>query len=155
LTVIAAIWIVVAIPLLLIYLLTVSLVPEDRTWNLVAACRKCNNEKRDRLTNIEALESLGAPRKKTIYAIGFPTAELAATWAFCMKKTSLTHPLRIAVVSAGPEFGRVGLTFCPGKYDRRALSGHWNRDLARDLDTIQAWINAPNRGREEVLWLPI
>ena len=47
----------------IVYLLTVSLVLEDRTWNLVAACRKCNNEKRDRLTNIEALESLCARNK--------------------------------------------------------------------------------------------
>jgi len=35
-----------------------SFVLEDRTWNLVVACRKCNNEKRDRLTNIEELERL-------------------------------------------------------------------------------------------------
>ena len=32
-----------------------SFVLEDRTWNLVLACRKCNNEKRDRLTNMDAL----------------------------------------------------------------------------------------------------
>jgi hypothetical protein len=35
-----------------------SFVLEDRTWNLVLACRKCNNEKRDRLTNADALERL-------------------------------------------------------------------------------------------------
>jgi hypothetical protein len=35
-----------------------SFVLEDRTWNLVLACRKCNNEKRDRLVNIDALERL-------------------------------------------------------------------------------------------------
>jgi HNH endonuclease len=40
-----------------------SFVLEDRTWNLVAACRKCNNEKRDRLTNITALENLCARNK--------------------------------------------------------------------------------------------
>jgi HNH endonuclease len=40
-----------------------SFVLEDRTWNLVAACRKCNNEKRDRLTNMTALESLCARNK--------------------------------------------------------------------------------------------
>ena len=37
-----------------------SFVLEDRTWNLVLACRKCNNEKRDRLTNMDALERLCA-----------------------------------------------------------------------------------------------
>jgi ADP-ribosyl-[dinitrogen reductase] hydrolase len=56
-----------------------------------------------------------------------------------MKKTSLTHPLQIGAVSAGPEFGRIGITFCPGKYDRHALSGHWDRDLAVDLDAIRIW----------------
>jgi hypothetical protein len=35
-----------------------SFVLEDRTWNLVLACRKCNNHKRDRLTSMEALERL-------------------------------------------------------------------------------------------------
>ncbi len=56
-----------------------------------------------------------------------------------MKKTSLTHPLQIAAVTAGPEFGRVGITFCPGKYDPHAMSGEWDRDLALDLDTVRDW----------------
>src|SRR5262249_44718132 len=37
-----------------------SFVLEDRTWNLVLACRKCNNEKRDRLANTVALRRLCA-----------------------------------------------------------------------------------------------
>ena len=56
-----------------------------------------------------------------------------------MKKTSLTHPLQIAAISAGAAFGRVGITFCPGKYDRQALSGYWDRDLSLDLDAIRDW----------------
>jgi hypothetical protein len=28
--------------------------------------------------------------------------------------------LKIAAISAGPVFGRVGITFCPGKYDLHA-----------------------------------
>ena len=56
-----------------------------------------------------------------------------------MKRTSLTHPLQIAVVSAGPNFGRVGITFCPGKYDRHARTGEWDRDLAPDLDRVRDW----------------
>jgi ADP-ribosyl-[dinitrogen reductase] hydrolase len=55
------------------------------------------------------------------------------------KRTSLTHPLEIAALSAGPTFGRVGITFCPGKYDRHAMSGYWERDLSRDLDAIRDW----------------
>ncbi len=37
-----------------------SFVLEDKTWNLVLTCRNCNNEKRDRLTNADALERLCA-----------------------------------------------------------------------------------------------
>jgi hypothetical protein len=68
------------------------------------------------------------------------TSQLAATFWNCeLKRTSLTHPLQIAVVTAGPEFGRVGITFCPGKYDQHAMSGCWDRDLALDLDTVRDW----------------
>ena len=56
-----------------------------------------------------------------------------------MRRTSLTHPLQIAVVTAGPDFGRVGITFCPGKYDRHAMSGYWDRDLELDLDAVRDW----------------
>ncbi len=56
-----------------------------------------------------------------------------------MKRTSLTHPLEIAAVSAGPALGRVGITFCPGKYDQHAMSGYWDRDLSIDLDAIRNW----------------
>src|SRR5882757_4075523 len=56
-----------------------------------------------------------------------------------MKRTSLTHPLQIAVVTAGSEFGRIGITFCPGKYDPHAMTGESNRDLVLDLDTVRDW----------------
>ena len=54
-------------------------------------------------------------------------------------KTSVDHPLKIAAVSAGPKYGRVGLTLCPGKYDPHGMSGAWDRDLALDLDSIREW----------------
>jgi ADP-ribosyl-[dinitrogen reductase] hydrolase len=54
-------------------------------------------------------------------------------------KTSASHPLQIAAVSAGSKLGRIGLTLCPGKYDPHAMSGAWDRDLARDLDAIHDW----------------
>jgi ADP-ribosyl-[dinitrogen reductase] hydrolase len=54
-------------------------------------------------------------------------------------RTSISHPLQIAVVTAGPEVGRIGITFCPGKYDPHAMTGGWHRDLNRDLDTIRDW----------------
>jgi ADP-ribosyl-[dinitrogen reductase] hydrolase len=56
-----------------------------------------------------------------------------------MKRTSLTHPLQIAGLSVGATIGRVGITFCPGKYDRHAMSGYWDRDLSLDLDAIRDW----------------
>ena len=56
-----------------------------------------------------------------------------------MKRTSLTHPLEIAAISAGTVLGRVGITFCPGKYDQNAMSGYWARDLSIDLDAIRNW----------------
>jgi ADP-ribosyl-[dinitrogen reductase] hydrolase len=61
------------------------------------------------------------------------------TWERAMKRTSLTHPLQIAAISAGPALGRVGVTFCPGKYDEKAMSGYWDRDLDLDLDAIRDW----------------
>jgi ADP-ribosyl-[dinitrogen reductase] hydrolase len=51
----------------------------------------------------------------------------------------LTHPLEIAVVSAAPFLGRVGITFCPGKHDQHAVSGYWDRDLSIDLDAVRDW----------------
>ena len=54
-------------------------------------------------------------------------------------RTSISHPLQIAAVAIGSEFGRIGITFCPGKYDRHAMSGEWDRDLALDLDAVRDW----------------
>src|SRR5262245_43100798 len=54
-------------------------------------------------------------------------------------RTSSSHPLDIATVASGPEFGRIGITFCPGKYDPFGGSGAWDRDLAADLDVICDW----------------
>lgn len=56
-----------------------------------------------------------------------------------MKQTSLTHPLQIVAITAGPGFGRIGITFCPGKYDPAAMSGFWDRDLSLDLDAVRDW----------------
>ena len=44
-----------------------------------------------------------------------------------MTRTSLSHPLQIAAVSAGAGFERKG-------YDRHAATGVWDRDLALDLE---------------------
>lgn len=54
-------------------------------------------------------------------------------------RTSHTHPLEIAEVRASPAHGRIGITFCPGKHDRFAYTGAWERDLGIDLDAIAAW----------------
>jgi hypothetical protein len=52
-----------------------SFVLEDKTWNLVLACRKCNNVKRDRLTNVDAIERLCSRNEKI--AKGYASAESA------------------------------------------------------------------------------
>ena len=56
-----------------------------------------------------------------------------------MKRTSKTHPLQIAAVPAGFGKGAVGITFCPGKKDGKAMTGSWDRDLPTDLDAIRDW----------------
>ncbi|GGC44434.1 hypothetical protein GCM10011371_34830 [Novosphingobium marinum] len=54
-------------------------------------------------------------------------------------RTSTTHPLQIASVRAGDGMGRVGLTFCPGKFQPSAMTGGWERDLALDMTAIAQW----------------
>jgi protein-tyrosine phosphatase len=54
-------------------------------------------------------------------------------------RTSLTHPLQIAEVEAGPGCGLIGVTFAPGKWQADAATGSWRRDLGADLDVIAAW----------------
>lgn len=56
-----------------------------------------------------------------------------------LARTSQSHPLQIAPVRASAAYGRIGITFCPGKHDRFAMTGRWERDLATDLDAIAAW----------------
>ena len=54
-------------------------------------------------------------------------------------KTSVSDPLRIAMVTPDGTQGRIGITLCPGKTDSSAWSGPWARDLDLDLDVIQHW----------------
>lgn len=56
-----------------------------------------------------------------------------------MDRTSTTHPLQIAEIALGSVGAKLGVTFCPGKHQLNAATGHWSRDLAVDLDTIRAW----------------
>ena len=52
-------------------------------------------------------------------------------------KTSVSHPLRADFVEV-PARGRLGMTFAPGKVQPQAASGPWDRDLAADLQRLQA-----------------
>lgn len=54
-------------------------------------------------------------------------------------RTSKSHPLQIAEIAAGADYGMVGLTLCPGKKQMAGLTGSWDRDLVLDLDTVEAW----------------
>ncbi len=53
-------------------------------------------------------------------------------------KTSRSHPLRVDNLAIEGLGGVIGLTFCPGKKQRGALSGDWDRDLAADLEAIRS-----------------
>lgn len=53
-------------------------------------------------------------------------------------KTSETHPLRIDWVKPCNSWGSIGMSFCPGKTQKGALSGDWQRDLAADMQVIRA-----------------
>jgi ADP-ribosyl-[dinitrogen reductase] hydrolase len=54
-------------------------------------------------------------------------------------RSSITNPLGIAELSPAPGFGRIGLTFCPGKKQPASFTGSWDRDLAIDLDAARDW----------------
>ena len=54
-------------------------------------------------------------------------------------RTSLSHPFQIAAVCAGLHFGKIGITFCPGKKQPSAMTGGWDRDLSLDLDAVSDW----------------
>jgi len=50
-------------------------------------------------------------------------------------RTSDTHPLRIAEIEL--DSCKIGLSLCPGKIQFGAMSGNWERDLAKDLMKIK------------------
>ena len=57
----------------------------------------------------------------------------------CKEKNICDPPFADSIRNCWTEFGRVGITFCPGKYDPHSITGAWDRDLATDLDAIRAW----------------
>ena len=54
-------------------------------------------------------------------------------------RNSTSSPLRLASVTPGDGYGRIGITLCPGKRDPAGMTGPWARDLDTDLDAIQRW----------------
>jgi ADP-ribosyl-[dinitrogen reductase] hydrolase len=45
-------------------------------------------------------------------------------------------------VQSAPGYGRIGITFCPGKYQPDAATGVWHRDLNIDLNAIDSELAA-------------
>jgi ADP-ribosyl-[dinitrogen reductase] hydrolase len=45
-------------------------------------------------------------------------------------KTSQDYPLQIDSVSVPDSTGKIGMTFCPGKKQRGAMTGDWHRTPA-------------------------
>ena len=56
-----------------------------------------------------------------------------------MAYTSHTHPLRINDVDIPGVPGTIGITLCPGKVQRDAISGSWKRDLLIDMQVVKSW----------------
>jgi ADP-ribosyl-[dinitrogen reductase] hydrolase len=50
----------------------------------------------------------------------------------------MNSPLRIDAVRM-PTGGEIGMTLCPGKIEKGALSGDWERDLCTDIRVIGEW----------------
>ena len=53
-------------------------------------------------------------------------------------RTSRRHPRQIDTLGPAGQ-GRLGLTFCPGKYDPHAQTGAWDWDLETDLRALTEW----------------
>lgn len=55
-----------------------------------------------------------------------------------MTRTSHSHPISVAwLPTPEPWLGKVGLTFAPGKWQPKAASGSWDRNLALDLARLK------------------
>lgn len=54
-------------------------------------------------------------------------------------RNSDTHPIRIDFVQPDKNWGLIGMSFCPGKKQTDARTGHWDRDLEKDLASIKEW----------------
>ena len=53
-------------------------------------------------------------------------------------KTSSSDPIEIAEIRHPDHPGVIGVTICPGKKAPSTFGGTWDRDLAQDLELIQA-----------------
>lgn len=61
-----------------------------------------------------------------------------------MSRTSASHPIRVDWLPT-PWLGRVGLTFAPGKIQRDAATGSWERDLKADIERLRSEYSADPR----------
>jgi ADP-ribosyl-[dinitrogen reductase] hydrolase len=52
-------------------------------------------------------------------------------------KTSKSHPIRVDWVYIDDQKGKVGVTFCPGKKQKNAMTGSWSRDLDIDMTDLK------------------
>ena len=54
-------------------------------------------------------------------------------------RTSVSDPLRIDEIRVDGISGVIGISFCPGKIQKRAISGSWDRNLATDIEAVRDW----------------
>lgn len=52
-------------------------------------------------------------------------------------KTSTSHPIRVGWVHIDNQCGKIGLTLCPGKKQKYAMTGFWSRDLETDMKDLK------------------
>jgi hypothetical protein len=64
---------------------------------------------------------------------------LASPSDFDTPRTSLSHPLRIDILSVPGTTGLIGMTICPGKKGLSLYGRPWDRDLGIDLQAVRAW----------------
>lgn len=83
--------------------------------------------------SLDGTNFCGADLCGTEFSNEFGPEDLAAMNA---PRTSVTSPIQIAEVQAGPSMGIIGMTICPGKTD---AARRWKRDLCCDIEDIKAW----------------
>lgn len=116
-------------------------IPEE--WRALLAKKELIMSLADRLHEAGAAARSPLPAASAGRAGGVPAAGRLARSSKAAR-TSDTDPIQVNFVAADDLKlpGRLGLTFAPGKKQPHGQSGHWDRDLDKDLTRLRAEFNA-------------